>query len=129
MNEETPTPMALWHRSITRFAARLRKKYVSIDRPTAHRMARLLAASLITRLPAGRKPTPPVLTALHLLEQGVPWAEVYPVAIPNFPELPWYLQNVRKHNLRRAVYACRWRQRRRLQPLHFLKGSPRARSR
>jgi len=119
MSEETPRAMTLWHRTITRFAARLRENYGPIDRATAQRIARILASSLVARRPSGRKPTPPVLTALELLEQGIPWVRVYPRAIPNFQELPWYLQNVRKHNLRRAVYACRWRRRRRLLQSNF----------
>jgi hypothetical protein len=121
MSEEPRRNTAPWHRTIARFAARLRKEYGPIDLATAHRMARLLDASLVPRRPSGRKPTPPVLTALQLLEQGVTWIRVYPLAIPNFLELPWYLQNVRKHNLRRAVYA--WRRRRRLRHLNFGTGS------
>jgi len=74
--------MTLWHRTVTRFAARLREKYGPIDRVTAVGMARLLSASLVPRRSPGRKPTPPVLTALQLSEQGVPWVRIYRCAIP-----------------------------------------------
>jgi hypothetical protein len=111
MSKETkPCP---WHRTITECAARLRKLHGKIERSVAQRMSRLLVASLVPRRTPGRKPTRAVLTAARLRNRGYSWKAIYPKSIAGFADLPWYLQSVRKHNLRRAVHA--WQRRRKAQ--------------
>jgi predicted nuclease with RNAse H fold len=108
MSKETkPCP---WHRIIIDCAAQLRKHHGRIERSVAQRMSRLLLASLVPRRTPGRKPTRAVQVAVRLRSRGVSWNSVYPRAIAGYQDLPWYLQSVRKHNLRRAVRA--WQRRR-----------------
>jgi hypothetical protein len=104
MNKESP-----WRRMISECAGRISKRYPGIDRAFARRMARRLVTLLVPRRTPGQKPTRAVLTAIRLRARGLPWNAIYPRAIIGFAEMPWHLQSIRKHNLRRAVYALRRR--------------------
>ena len=91
------------HRDIGKFASAFCKKHGLMDRATAERIARMVRASITPRSARGRKPTQTVITAARLLQQKVPWSEIYVEVIPIFEDMPKYERECRTRQLRRNV--------------------------
>lgn len=94
-------------RDATRDALRLAKKHGKMDRLTAARVGRLIAALLKPRGRRGRRRTEAVSLALAQRAEGKTWRDIYPLAIPGYAELNVHEQRYRADNLRRAVRQAR----------------------
>ncbi len=88
---------------VSQLASDFRKKHGPQDRRTGDRIARLFRASITPPSARGRKPTQTVITAARLLQQKVPWSEIYPVAIPGYGDMPKFEREGRTGQLRRNV--------------------------
>ena len=91
------------HRAIGKFASGFCEKYGFMDRPTAECIARLIRISITPRSARGRKATQTVITAARLLQQKVPWSEIYVVVIPGHGDMPKFERECRTRQLRRNV--------------------------
>jgi hypothetical protein len=99
-------------RAVTRFGKRLRVRCASMDRRTAARVGRLLAAVLVPRRTRGRKPTPQVLTAVRMRAENAAWPQVYAAVIDDYSKLHPCERLLQARKLRRNVAALLKRRKR-----------------
>lgn len=109
MTKETLPPDL--ERAVTRLGERLGSKFAPIDRLTASRVGRLLAAVLVPRQTRGRKPTPQVLTAVRMRARRTAWPEVYAAVIYDYRNLHPCERLHQARKLRRNVAALLKRRR------------------
>ena len=88
---------------VSQLASDFRREHGLQDRRIGDRIARLFRASITPRSSRGRKPTQTVTTAARLLQQKVPWSEIYPVVIPGYGDMPKFERECRTGQLRRNV--------------------------
>ncbi len=97
-----PLPQPI-RRDISELASGFRRKHGLQDRSTGDRIARMFRASITPPSSRGRKPTQTVTTAARLLQQKVPWSEIYLVVIPGYGDMPKFEREGRTRQLRRNV--------------------------
>ena len=88
---------------VSQLATDFRQVHGLQDRSTGDRIARLFRSGITPPSARGRKPTQTVVTAARLLQQKVPWSEIYPVAIPGYGDMPKFEREGRTGQLRRNV--------------------------
>ncbi len=103
MSKETLPPDLV--RSVTRFGKKLRARFAPINRPTAGRIARLLARVLVPHRKRGRKPTPEVLAAIRMRARKAAWPQVYAAVLPDYAKLHRCDRILESRKLRRNVAA------------------------
>ena len=103
MSKETLPPDLV--RAVTRFGKKLRARSAAMDRRTAARIGRVLAAVLVPRRPRGRKPSPQVLTAVRMRSENAAWPAVYTAVIVDYAKLHPCERLLQARKLRRAVAA------------------------
>ncbi len=88
---------------VSQLASDFRREHGLQDRSIGDRIARMFRASITPPSARGRKPTQTVITAARLLQQKVPWSEIYPVVIPGYEDMPKFEREGRTGQLRRNV--------------------------
>ena len=88
---------------VSQLASDFRREHGLQDRSTGDRIARMFRASITPPSSRGRKPTQTVTTAARLLQQKVPWSEIYLVVIPGYGDMPKYEREHHTRQLRRNV--------------------------
>ena len=88
---------------VSQLASDFRREHGLQDRSIGDRIARLFRASITPRSARGRKATQTVTTAARLLQQKVPWSEIYVEVIPLFEDMHKYEREYHTRQLRRNV--------------------------